>query len=72
MFAIEYDPEIDPDDLDDDDFLTEWERSFLDSISCWDGDLTDRQEEKLAEIQQALEDRRQLYREGRYPFGGRW
>jgi hypothetical protein len=31
--------------------LTDWEKDFLASIGCWEGELTDRQQEKLAEIE---------------------
>lgn len=36
--------------LDHDEFLTEWEVDFLESLLSWDNDFTERQEEVLARI----------------------
>ena len=52
------------DEPDDDDLLTPWERDFLASVEAQDYDLTDRQQDKLNEIEQALEERRAMWRAG--------
>jgi hypothetical protein len=46
---------------DDDELLTSWERSFMASIACWEGELTYAQQAKLGEIQEALEERREAW-----------
>jgi hypothetical protein len=51
----------------DDELLTPWEAKSLASIAAWDGDLTDRQEEKRLDIEEAREVRRKLWRQSLYP-----
>jgi hypothetical protein len=46
---------------DDDELLTSWERGFLASIASWEGELTWRQQEKLDQIEAALEERREAW-----------
>ena len=55
------DPFAEPDD---DELLTDWEISFLESIGAQDFDLTERQEAKLAEIEGLIEARRAAWRAG--------
>ena len=50
---------------DDDELLTDWEREFLADIESQDYDLTERQEDKLAEIEGLLEERREAWRSSR-------
>jgi hypothetical protein len=50
------------DEPSDDELLTSWERNFLVSIALWEGDLTPAQEDKLAEIEQLLVERREAKR----------
>ena len=55
------------DEPDDDELLTDWEINFLASIGAQDFDLTERQEAKFAEIEEALQIRRELWREDKWP-----
>jgi hypothetical protein len=48
----------------DDDLLTDWEVDFLASIGAQDYPLTPAQEDKLAEIEALLEERREAWRLG--------
>jgi hypothetical protein len=59
---------VDPEDITEDDVLTDWEKDFLASVGCWDGDLTDRQQEKLDEIEAEIPMRLELVRQGRRPI----
>ena len=43
--------------LDHDEFLTEWEVDFLESLLSWDNDFTERQEEVLARIMDKVDRR---------------
>jgi hypothetical protein len=60
------------DEPDDDEFLTAWERGFMASIACWEGELTYAQQAKLDEIEAALEERREAWRDAEEidPGGG--
>jgi hypothetical protein len=51
-----------PEESDDEEFLTAWERNFLGSIAQWEGDLTYVQRAKLTQIEAALEERREAWR----------
>jgi hypothetical protein len=51
------------DEPDDDELLTSWERNFMESIALWQGELTWAQEAKLNEIETALEERREAWRQ---------
>jgi hypothetical protein len=62
----DYDRIIEPDEPTDDELLTEWEQGFLASIDVWEGELTPRQQEKLDEIEMALEERREAWRQARF------
>jgi hypothetical protein len=59
---------IDPDDITQDDVLTDWEKDFLASIECWEGELTCPQQEKLDEIESEIPMRLELARQGRWPI----
>ena len=48
--------------------LTDWEKGFLASIGEWEGELTDRQQEKLDEIEAEIPIRLELARQGRWPI----
>jgi hypothetical protein len=56
----------------DDELLTSWERGFLASIGAWEGELTYAQQDKLDEIEAALEKRREAWRQAEEvaPGGG--
>jgi len=60
-------PDIDLGEPEDDELLTTWERRVLASIDAWAGELTDRQQEKLNEIESNSERRRELCRQGLWP-----
>ena len=47
----------------DAELMTAWESDFMDSIACQDFDLTSAQEDKLAEIDARIEERRQEWRD---------
>jgi hypothetical protein len=55
------------DEPDDVELMTDWERGFVDSVESQDYALTDRQQEKLDQIEAELVIRRRLWREGRFP-----
>jgi hypothetical protein len=52
---------------DDDDLLTDWERGFLASVGSQDYPLTPAQEDKLAEIEALIDERREKWRQGWRP-----
>jgi hypothetical protein len=57
-----------PDDEPSDDALpTEWERDILASLDAWEGALTLAQQDKLDEIEQLLEERREAWQRGWRP-----
>jgi hypothetical protein len=51
----------------DDELLTDWERDFLASIESQGYPLTSAQEDKLAEIEQLVEERREAWSRGSRP-----
>jgi hypothetical protein len=59
------------DEPDDDDLITAWEQAFMASVAAWEGELTPAQEDKLAEIEELMEERRELWRQGYRPPWGR-
>jgi hypothetical protein len=60
-------PDIDLVVPDDDELLSDWERNFLVSLDTSEGELTPRQQEKFDEIQEPLERRREMCRQGLWP-----
>jgi hypothetical protein len=48
--------------------LADWENDFLASVGSQDYDLTDRQQEKLDEIEASIPMRLELAREGKGPI----
>jgi hypothetical protein len=59
---------VDPDDITEDDVLTDWEREFLTAIEEWEGELTERPQAKLDEIEADIPVRLELARQGLWPI----
>lgn len=53
----------DVDEIDDAELVTSCEHDFLASVGCQDFDLTERQEDKLCEIEDLVTERRERLRE---------
>ena len=64
-------PDYEFEEIEEDDVLTDWERDFLASVGAQDYDLTDAQEDKLAEIEAAIPMRMELARQGLWPVDHR-
>lgn len=60
-------PDVDLGEPDDDELLTDWERRFLTSLDAWHGELAERQQAKRDEIEESLERRREMCRQGPWP-----
>jgi hypothetical protein len=60
--------DFDFDDITEDDVLTDWEHDFLASVGAQGYPLTERQEDKLAEIEADIPRRLELARRGRWPI----
>jgi hypothetical protein len=62
---------FDPDDITEDDVLTDWEKDFLASVGSQDHEPTERQQDKWDEIEAEIPMRMAMARQGRWPIDRR-